>query len=379
MPRYRKLVPAAATLALAGSLGAQRATVRPPMSEWTAVYELSAKMDVAINPDRLLHGPAAAVAPNGDWLVSFQDSADHSGRDGVVSQVRSRDRGRTWSAPAVVYDGRNNGDFGRNPAYGVTQDGRVVLVVQRWRAPAAGVKPTLQNEGIVGSVYLVSDDNGLTYLHKGLVDPEAPLRHQGSSSAIIRVGATLYMTALAVNASPPGITLYRTDDPGKGWRFAGYVLRTSDLPVDWISYPSIVQRKDGSLLVNCVNFCRNFQTVSQDGGQTWSAPREVMDLRIRNNPDLDYAGGVLVAHGRGEEGNSVWLYFSPDEGLTWGSHIVLDRHGFRGWGGYSASLRTPDGGLFVVFSTDAGPRTGHKGGKPDIRGVLLTDVEVRRK
>lgn len=365
------------SLVLSGSLRAQRETVRPPMSEWTAVYEMSAKFNVAIDPKRLFHGPAATCAANGDWLVAFQDGIDHNGRDGVISQVRSRDQGKTWSAPTVVYDARRNGDFGRNPAYGVTEDGRIVLVVQRWRAPQS--KVSLQNEGMIGSVYLVSADHGRTYRDKGLLDPETPLRHQGATSAIIRVGRTLFMGALAVNASPAGITLYTTDDPEKGWRFSGYIVRTSDLPVDWISYPSIVQRRDGSLLVNCVNFCRNFQTVSSDGGKTWSKPREVKDLRIRNNPDLDYAGDVLVAHGRGEDGNSVWLYFSPDEGATWGSPVVLDRHGFRGWGGYSASLRIPGGGLFVVFSTNVGPRTAKDGGKPDIRGILLTDVEIRRK
>ncbi len=45
-------------------------------------------------------------------------------------------------------------------------------------------------------------------------------------------------------------------------------------------------------------------------------------------------------------------------------------------GGYGGSLRTNDNGLFIVFSTDAGLHTG-KHGKPDIRGLFLTDVEIR--
>jgi hypothetical protein len=259
-------------------------------------------------------------------------------------------------------------------------DGCVVLIVQRWRPLPPGDQPvTFRKEGIEGSIYAVSRDNGRTYKNHGLVDPEVPLRHQGSSSAIIRAGTELLMPAVSLNVEPRGVTLYRTRDVTKGWLFDGWIFRVDRLPVDAVSYPSIIQRQDGALLANCVSFTRNFQSVSRDNGKTWTAPREVKDLKIRNNPDLDYAGNVMVAHGRGPDGNSVVLYFSPDYGHNWGSEIVLDRHGFRGWGGYSASLRTTEGNLFVVFSTDAGPNTAKNGGKPDIRGVLLSNVEIRRK
>jgi hypothetical protein len=366
-------------ITLLTGLSKEKKTVIPPATDWTAVYEMSAKMDVAVNPERLFHGPAAVLAPNGDWLVCYQDSLDHSGRDGVISQVRSRDEGKTWVNDGIVYDGRGENWFGRNPAYGVTADGVIVLVVQRWRPLPPGDRAvTFRNEGIDGSVWLVSRDEGKTYHQRGLVDPEIPLRHQGSSSPLIRVGKTLMMSAVSLNFPPRGITLYESSDAAR-WDFAGWIFRVDQLPVAAVSYPSIVQRHDGSLLANCVTFSRNFQSISKDDGKTWSIAREVQDLRIRNNPDLDYAGAVLVAHGRGEDGNSVVLYFSPDDGLTWGSMIVLDRHGFRGWGGYSASLRTRAGDLFLVFSTDAGPRTARDGGRPDIRGLLLSDVSVRRK
>lgn len=358
----------------------EKQTVIPPSTNWTAVYEMSAKLDVAINPSRLFHGPAAVHAPNGDWLVCYQDSLDHSGRDGVISQVRSRDEGRTWVNDGIIYDERAGNWFGRNPAYGVTADGVIVLVVQRWRPlPTGESAVTFRKEGIGGSVWLVSPDDGKTYQQRGLVDSKIPLRHQGSSGGLIRVEKTLLMSAVSLNVPPRGITLYESSDLTTGWNFLGWIFRVDRLPVAAVSYPSLIQRHDGSLLANCVTFSRNFQSISKDNGRTWSTPREVPDLRIRNNPDLDYAGEVLVAHGRGEDGNSVVLYFSPDEGRTWGSMIVLDRHGFRGWGGYSASLRTKTGDLFVVFSTDAGPRTARDGGRPDIRGVLLSDVTIRRK
>lgn len=352
--------------------------------DWTVTFELSAKQDIVIDPSRLFHGPAAVVLHNGDWLVANQDSTDHSGRDGVISQARSVDNGKTWNRDGIVYDGRKDGYFGRNPAYGMTPDGLLVLVVQRWKPLAPGEKYIIgKEEGIVGSVYLISRDNGKSYESHGMVDPQKPLRHQGTTSNIYWYDGRLYMPAISIGVLPRGAALYTTEDPRKGWRFDGWIFRFDQLPPSKLgyAYPTLIRRSDGSLLAQIVSGdrnARNFQSISRDMGKTWSPPRELKDLRLGWNTDLDYGAGVLVVHGRAQDANSYAVYFSPDEGESWGCPIVLDRYGFRGWGGYGASLRTPDGNLFVFFSTDAGPRTGKDGGKPDIRGVLLSDVEIRR-
>ena len=362
---------------------------------WMATYELSAKSDVAINPDRLYHGPAAVVAPNGDWLVCFQDSADHGGTDGVIRQVRSRDEGRTWQADGIVHDQREQRMFSRNPAYGVTPDGRIVLVVQRWRPLPAGEEFVLGTSvAIQASVYLISADNGCTYQHQGVVDPAVPLRHQGTTSAIIQHQGRLWMAAVSNNAAPRGISLYQTADPAQGWQFAGWIFPHNLLPSPvYVSYGSLVFRSDGSLLAQCVHYGNNYQRISRDAGRSWGPVRVLKNLGTYKNPDLAYVNGVLVAHGVATPGigekqseQANWnasagasvVYFSPDEGLSWGRSVILNRYGWRGGGGYSASLRTKSGGLFIVFSTDSGPRTGKQGGKPDVRGIHLTDVEIRR-
>ncbi len=354
---------------------AGRAMADPP-TPWRITYELSTKSDVSVNPDRLFHGPAAVVAPNGDWLVCYQDSEDHDGHDGVIGQVRSSDKGKTWTSDGIVFDQRGEKQkyFGRNPSYAVTSDGRIVLVVQRYFPIPPGEVSLIH-----GSVCLISRDNGKTYEYHGLVDPEVPLRHQGTTSKILRSESGLMMAAVSISAPPTGISLYTTEDPEKGWRFAGWIFRADQLPVKYFSYGSLARRSDGSLLAQCVYYRRNFQSVSEDNGRTWSDPIELQDLRVRNDSDLDYAGDVLVAHGRGDADHCVDVYFSPDEGRSWGRRMVLDQHGYRGGGGYSASLRTRQGDLFIVFSTDAGPNTGQRGGKPDIRGVFLSDVEIRRQ
>ena len=319
---------------------------------WRITCELRAKSDVSVNPDRLFHSPAAVVAPNGDWLVCYQDSEDHDGLDGVVSQVRSSDQGQTWTSDGIVFDqrGQQRRCLGRNPAYAVTNGEVIVLDVQRW-FPA----PQSEISSIHGSVYLISQDNGKTYEYRGLVDPGVPLRHLGTTSTILRGENGLMMAGVSISAPPTGITLCTSSDPEKSWQFTGWIFRADQLPVKYFNYGLLARRSDGALLAHCVFYSRNFQCVSKDDGRTWSDPIELQDLRILNNSDLDYAGNVLVAHGRGEADHCVVGWFSPDVGRSWGHRMVLDQHGFRGGGGYSASLRTRQGDLFIVFSTDADP------------------------
>jgi hypothetical protein len=117
-------------------------------------YTLSDIFDIAVDPERFFHGPAAVVAPNGDWLVAYQDSLDDPGHDSYISQVRSRDSGKTWMSDGIVYDERAKHIGARNPAFGLTADGQIVMVIQR-------VDLLSENpEGLQNSIYLVSTDNG---------------------------------------------------------------------------------------------------------------------------------------------------------------------------------------------------------------------------
>ncbi len=355
---------------------------------WTVTYDLSAQVNVASDPSRLHHAPALIKAPNGDWLLAFQYSRgttrflDHVGADALIGQVRSRDEGKTWEPETIAYDGRQSGCLARNPAYGVSAEGVIVLVAQCSHLFDMSKQVIGRDEGIDGSVYLISHDNGKTYEYRGLVDPVVPLRHQGTTAQIILVGKTLFMPAISIGVKPYGITLYTTDDPTKGWTYVGWIFRTDQMPVPTLTYPRIIQRRDGWLLAQAVDSgyehgsggSRNFQSISADNGKTWSPPRELTDMTLGWHISLDYAGDVLVASGRADDRLSVGAYFSPDDGETWDCPIILDRYGFRGWGGYAASLRTKTGDVFIAFSTDSHTEPDER---PTIRGVFLRNVKVR--
>lgn len=71
--------------------------------------------------------PVLAVAPCGTIVAVFRGGAGHLGRRGRLDVARSHDAGRTWSPPSVVVDGKSDD---RNPALGVSADGRLVLAYE---------------------------------------------------------------------------------------------------------------------------------------------------------------------------------------------------------------------------------------------------------
>ncbi|MEW6228078.1 MAG: sialidase family protein [Bacillota bacterium] len=335
--------------------------------------EVSERFTIWVDGERYYHGPAAVVAPNGDWLVSFQDSVEHHGEGSVISQVRSSDQGKTWTMDGVAYSELNDGVTVRNPAYGVTPHGEVCMVVQR-RDPKQGITW----EKLAGSYYLASADSGKTYRCRGFVDPEKPQRHLGTSSAIITCDDTMYMVAYSLD----GCVLYTSTDRSRSWSYRGVVFPAGAMPVQDPCYPSIIQRSNGELIVQCTNgeiiSGYNFQRVSADGGATWSEVRFLGDLRVTHNPDLDRVGDLMICHGRqylGPKGAAIVAYLSDDEGESWSGPLVLDTYGggplagAKEWshGGYSASLRADENRLLVVYSTNVYHAT-----KPDICGVWLS-------
>ena len=52
--------------------------------------------DILVAADSYYNGPAMVVTAEGEWLLCCQDSSTQSGHDGVITQMRSRDRGETW-------------------------------------------------------------------------------------------------------------------------------------------------------------------------------------------------------------------------------------------------------------------------------------------
>jgi hypothetical protein len=348
---------------------------------WVPLYDFSTKIDVSIDRDRYFHSPAMVVAPNGDWLLAHQDSETHVGHDSVIRQVRSVDRGKTWKLDGIVYDGRAEGRLGRGPVYGVTPEGVVILVVQTFW-PLSNVtweeRDGYYGDEEGGSIWLTSQNSGETYDERGWVDPIKPERHKSSTGQILEHHGLMFLPGSELTSNPDksGMNYYTLSDLDKGWQYGEQlfplIINTNDRNI--LGYPSIIKTSNGDLTMHCTDNVRVYGRCSSDKGETWGDTTVLEGLLIRNDPNFVYAGDVLLSHGRGMDKSSVVLYFSPDHGVTWGHPIIIEHYGPESAdGGYSASVSVGNSGVFIAFSTD-----GQRHKNPDIRGVFLENVRIRR-
>ncbi len=351
--------------------------------DWVPLYEMSAKIDLAVSPKRYYHGPTLVVAANGDWLLAFQDSTSNSGHDGVVTQMRSSDQGKTWRRDGIVFDQRNQGRFGRNPLYGLTDDGVIVLIVNLFMPERKPLPGDPHRAMTVDSVWLSSTDNGKTYRDHGRVLREPRIRFtQATGTRLVTLNNKLLVAGRqhSPRLEECGIWLYVLNDLQKGWQRGPLLFPFKDKNAE-IIYPALVYHKDVGLRAYVVTNDKTGrlgevrERISKDGGQTWSEIATVPSLRVANNPEMTYAGDVLLCTARGQDRASVVLYFSPDHGRHWGHPIVLDRYGPRSPdGAYTGSVPHGKDGVFIAFASDG---LYHR--MPDIRAVYLTKVRIRSK
>src|SRR5947209_12381514 len=90
--------------------------------------------------------PAVAQAENGDWVLSYRKGLTHVGSSSIVIR-RSQDLGRTWG-PEAAYFATSQPD----PTLALTPDGRLMIEFVK-----------LDPNGVAGSAYSLSQDNGLTW------------------------------------------------------------------------------------------------------------------------------------------------------------------------------------------------------------------------
>jgi len=306
-------------------------------------------------------------------LVWSGGRASHVCPFGRVDMMRSRDHGETWSYPRTLIDSsiddRDAGvletvrgtllvttftSLAFEPALaaaeGAAASGKPTWQaprLKRWLAARNRLAPE-QRQSQLGTWMIRSTDGGREWSNRFRVPVNSP-----HGPVQLRDGGLLYAgKALWTPDNRIGVAL--SEDDGESWNWHATIpTRTGD---DHRQYHELhaVETTGGRIIAQIRNHnaqTRNetLQTVSEDGGKTWSEPETTGVwgfpshlLRLRD-------GRILMSYGhrRNPIGNQVRL--SEDDGQTWSKPIIISADAESGDLGYPSTVELADGSLLTVW------------------------------
>jgi len=330
---------------------------------------------ICIEENRYIGWPSVCRLQNGDVLAVFSGDRDaHICPWGKVQMVRSTDGGETWGQPRTIA----NGILDDRDA-GIVQlpSGEILVtwftsVAYRWpeileRHPEykrhdEKIDPVAAKAAL-GYFLIRSCDNGETWgVPEKLVNceqtPHGPIvLHDGS---LLQIGRS----TTGDGGSGVGkfnhtiITVSRSTDAGRTWTVLCPEIADENgenTPPHRFHEPHVAELADGTL-VGLVRYhgpdgCLR-QTVSKDGGRTWTPMTKTPLLGLPPHllplPD----GKLLVVYGRRIEkaGFGEYACLSDDGGKTWDvANEILLAPSHCGDLGYPASTLLADGTILTVY------------------------------
>lgn len=321
---FRGLAPAA-LLALTGWIAAVQAgeLISPSIqriSRGAAAGKYQAFPDVC----RLPNGDLFCVFYAGYGHVSFPNKDWPLG--GRICSIQSRDEGRSWSEPRVLFDGPQDD---RDPHIAALRDGTLLCSFFTYQK---------REERIACDACLVaSRDGGKTWEREPRVVAagwpcSAPVRQLADGTLLLGVYHEDDKTAYG--------GVIRSLDGGKTWSEPIPIGQSSGVRLD--AETDFIQLKDGKLLAalrgDKVNL--HFAT-SNDRGATWSPVRDSGFPGHCPHFSRHSSGAILLTHRLPKTG----LHISRDDGASWiGPYAIDDTIG-----AYPSTVELKDGSVLVVY------------------------------
>ena len=266
--------------------------------------------------------PVVALAPNGVAVAVLRGGAGHIGRAGRMEAVRSTDGGLTWTPPNLLADSE---DDDRNPAFGVSSQGTLILLYHRQHNYDAdgnyqgGVR--ISDRKPVALMATRSFDNGLTW-----EDPY-PL-----SIDALPTGSP-YGKIVSLDDGTLLVPIYNSlawADEQSDQRFdTSYLVRSEDDGLTWggvsqiaphMNETALIVLPDGDLLAVLRDDTAQglHSTRSQDGGLTWSPTTQITQAR-QHPADLVHLsnGDILLTYGNRNPPYRIEGRISRDGGRSW--------------------------------------------------------------
>jgi hypothetical protein len=287
-------------------------------------------------------------------LAVVRGGAAHIGRAGRLDIVRSKDGGKTWSAPRTAIDGPEDD---RNPAFGVLKDGTVLLayaVLSGYDASGLRLRPSRANWLFDGVYCMTSRDKGTTW--------SKPVRSEAIHKFYAGQGAVSpYGKIIQLRDGQIVMPVYFEFHDQRGNE--SYIFRSRDGGRTWgepsllgkhFNETSVVELPDGRLLAAMRSEKSGHVAMvhSSDGGRTWSEPR--VATRDSEHPaDLivTRAGEVVLTFGQRNRPLGAQAMLSRDGGVTWDQDrkMILANDAPNGDCGYPSSVELSGGRILTMF------------------------------
>ena len=315
------------------------------------------------------------VAKRGDELLVVTSGAreGHICPFGRVELFRSRDNGATWTYPQVIYDSPIDD---RDAGICVTDKGTILVTSftslayapmlaeeTKRRAEGKGTWPDErfaewtavhervseeQRQSELGCWMFRSTDDGVTWSKRYATpfnSPHGPISL--SDGRLLYMGNELWTQEHRVGASI-------SEDDGLTWQVKGYIGTRDGDSLPLYCELHAVEADDGRFVAqirneNGADFNHTLQTVSKDGGETWTTPQTIGVWGTPSFLTKLQDGRLLMTYGYRREPFGIQARVSDDCGETWSEPITVYGGGASPDLGYPSTVVLDDGSLFTLW------------------------------
>jgi hypothetical protein len=331
--------------------------------------------------------PDVVRLKSGKFLAVYRNGSTHADKSGAIIYSLSKD-GINWEEPDILLNDGSIDD--RDPSVAVLSDGRVVMNWFKYRYPADYSEPWVHH-----LFFAVSDKSGINFgepiqVDSGVFDysETAVMDENGiwvdengeeitvaaSSSSIVEEGEKLIIPGYFGNAlnwqsmaktPKTRVVLYESADGGETW--TPNEVKAEIDEETWLQEPALLKVTDKRWIIHVrtgvgaspSNKGDLVQSVSEDGGKTWS-PYKSLGFVAHAPELLKLENGVIVSSFRwlDWEGvkatrEAVSMVYSLDGGETWSDVIEILDCG-KSECGYPGMVELPDNKILVVYYTPGG-------------------------
>lgn len=210
-------------------------------------------------------------------------------------------------------------------------------------------------ERYLGSLFRISNDCGITFgkiFHSPITSPHGPVQ--------LRDGTVLW-AGTRFDDIFGGIEVRRLDTESGETELIGKITASDKNVV--LNEPHVIELPNGRLICHIrgenaelfnggdEELFTVFQSVSDDGGKTWSEPQMLLDETGGAPPHLIQlsSGIILSTYGRRKQPYGIMAMISFDGGESWEKDIRIYENTASDDIGYPSTVELTDGSLLTVF------------------------------